>query len=237
MRLGRSGVIAKKIGMSRVFLPSGEACPVTLFSFEDCSVIAVNKSAENPEYCSLQLGAGKAKNVTKPLIGHFKKKNVEPKFRLKEFRISKDFELPVGAKISPDFFQLGDYVDVTGVTIGRGFAGGMKRHNFSGLRATHGVSVSHRSIGSTGHRKDPAKVFKGKKMPGHMGCEQVTVQTLKVMEIDIDRDILVVKGCVPGFEGGWVSIQDAVKKPLPNRQKMDGVRIISLEKEEPSQEV
>jgi large subunit ribosomal protein L3 len=221
MRAHRSGVIAKKLGMTRVFLESGEACPVTLFSLEGCSVIAVKPNGENK--VSLQVGSGRAKHVTKPMQGHFKASGVEAKRVLREFPVDPNYVLPVGAEFSADYFQTGSFVDITGVTIGRGFAGVMKRHNFGGLRASHGVSVSHRSHGSTGHRKDPAKVFKNKKMAGHMGCVQVTTQTLKVMDVDTERGLIVVKGCVPGFEGGWVSIRDAIKKAPSTRDKMEGI--------------
>jgi large subunit ribosomal protein L3 len=226
MSIQRSGMIVKKVGMTTLFSSSGEACPVTLFSLEGCSVIAVKKS-EDGSHLSLQVGSGKAKNVTKPLLGHFAKSNVDPKKILREFRISPDRELPVGGSFQADYFEKGHWVDVTGITIGRGFAGAMKRHNFSGLRATHGVSVSHRSHGSTGHRKDPGKVFKGKKMAGHMGCQQVTVQNLKVMDFDVERGLIVVKGNVPGYEGNWMTMRDAVKKQPHPKSHFDGVLVPS----------
>jgi len=213
MRVGRSGLVVKKMGMTTLFLDSGEACPVTLFSLEGCSVISSKKDADK-DYISIQVGSGVAKKVNKPLSSFFSKLGVVPRKVLKEFRVLPEFDLPGGTSFSADYFDVGSYIDVSGITIGRGFAGPMKRHNFSGLRATHGVSVSHRSHGSTGHRKDPAKVFKGKKMAGHMGCKKITVQNLKVMDHDIERGIIVVKGCVPGFDGAWVTMADAIKKPL-----------------------
>jgi large subunit ribosomal protein L3 len=222
MSTQRSGMIVKKVGMTTLFLDSGEACPVTLFSLEGCTVVAVKKS-EDGRLLSLQVGSGRAKNVTKPLQGHFAKANVEPKKILREFRITEDRELPVGGVFQADYFEKGHWVDITGITIGRGFAGAMKRHNFGGLRATHGVSVSHRSHGSTGHRKDPGKVFKGKKMAGHMGCQKVTVQNIKVMDFDVERGLIVVKGNVPGFEGNWVTMRDAVKKPPHPKSHFDGI--------------
>lgn len=213
MRVGRSGLVVKKMGMTTLFLDSGEACPVTLFSLEGCTVIS-SKTNEDKGYISLQVGSGVAKNVNKPQSCAFSKLGVEPKKVLREFRVLPQFDLPGGTAFSADYFAVGSYIDVSGITIGRGFAGPMKRHNFGGLRATHGVSVSHRSHGSTGHRKDPAKVFKGKKMAGHMGCKKRTVQNLKVMDHDVERGIIVVKGCVPGFDGAWVTMADAIKKPV-----------------------
>jgi len=224
MSTQRSGMIVKKVGMTTLYSQTGDACPVTLFSLEGCCVVAAKKSQDGA-YVSLQVGSGKAKNVTKPMLGHFAKSNVEPKKVLREFRVSPENELPIGGEFQADYFEKGHWVDVTGVTIGRGFAGAMKRHNFSGLRATHGVSVSHRSHGSTGHRKDPGKVFKGKKMAGHMGCQKVTVLNLKVMDFDVDHGLIVVKGNVPGFEGGWVTMRDAVKKKAHPKKYSDGVRV------------
>jgi len=233
MSTQRSGMIVKKVGMTTLFSDSGEACPVTLFSIEDCSVIAVKKS-EDGSRISLQVGSGVVKyieehdhwkNVTKPMLGHFKKNNVDPKKILREFPVSADRELPIGGVFQADYFEKGHWVDITGFTIGRGFAGAMKRHNFAGLRATHGVSVSHRSHGSTGHRKDPGKVFKGKKMAGHMGCQKVTVQNLRIVDLDVERGLIVVKGNVPGYEGSWMSIRDAVKKPAHPKGHLDGIRV------------
>jgi large subunit ribosomal protein L3 len=217
-------MIVKKVGMTTLFAPSGEACPVTLFSLEGCCVVAVKTSVDGGRF-SLQVGSGKAKNVTKPMLGHFAKSNVAPKAILREFRIDQEYMLPVGGEFQADYFEKGHWVDISGVTIGRGFAGAMKRHNFAGLRATHGVSVSHRSHGSTGHRKDPGKVFKGKKMAGHMGCQKVTVQNMKIMDFDVERGLIVVKGNVPGFEGSWVTMRDAVKKKPHPKSQFDGVQV------------
>lgn len=218
----RCGVIAQKKGMTTVFLSSGEACPVTVFSLEGCTVISSRPSSRQG-MTSVQVGSGKAKNVTKPMRGHFSKNGVHPKQVLKEFLVPSQLTPPTGASFAADYFASGEFVDISGITIGRGFAGGMKRHNFRGLRASHGVSVSHRSHGSTGNRKSPAKVFKNKKMAGHMGCVRVTVQNLKVVEVDAQRGLLIVKGSVPGFEGGWVEITDALKKPLSVVDKERGI--------------
>jgi large subunit ribosomal protein L3 len=216
----RCGVIAQKKGMTRLFLESGESCPVTLFSLEDCTVLMRKECANGS---AIQVGSGKVKNLTKPLKGHFAKLGVAPKKVLSEFFVPDQYSLPGGSLFQADYFDVGMFVDVTGYTIGRGFAGPMKRHNLSGLRASHGVSVSHRSHGSTGHRKDPARVFKGKKMAGHMGCKKVTVQNLRVMAVDVERALILVKGAVPGFEGGWVKIRDAIKKKY-NFDKEKGIR-------------
>jgi large subunit ribosomal protein L3 len=209
----RTGLIAKKLGMSRIFEADGTHVPVTVLSVDALKVIAV-KTQEKNGYTAVQLGTGsvKAKNVTKPLKGHFAKANVEPKKKLGEFRVSDDCMLSVGQELSANHFVVGQYVDVCGTSIGKGFAGVMKRHNFAGLEASHGVSISHRSHGSTGQRQDPGKVFKGKKMAGHMGSERVTVQNLKVAAIDADKGLIMVKGAVPGSENSWVRITDAVKK-------------------------
>jgi len=220
MTMQRSGIVVKKVGMTTFFAESGEATPATVFSVAGCQVIS---SKVEGDHAVLQVGSGKAKNVTKPMAGHFKKMGVEPRQVLREFRVAVDHQIPSGAAFQADFFSVGHCVDVSGVTIGRGFAGVMKRHNFGGLRATHGVSVSHRSHGSTGHRKDPSKVFKGKKMAGHMGCQKVTVQNLKVMECDVEHGIIVVKGNVPGFEGGWMTMRDAVKKMPHPKKALEGV--------------
>ncbi|MBR1399906.1 MAG: 50S ribosomal protein L3 [Alphaproteobacteria bacterium] len=210
----RTGLIAKKLGMSRIFEADGTHVPVTVLSVEGLQVVAV-KTAEKDGYNAVQLGTGaiKAKNVTKPMKGYFAKANVEPKKKLGEFRVSEDCLLKVGNELSVEHFVAGQYVDVCATSIGKGFAGVMKRHNFAGLEATHGVSISHRSHGSTGQRQDPGKVFKGMKMAGHMGAERVTVQNLKVVAIDADKGLIMVKGGVPGSENTWVRITDAVKKP------------------------
>ncbi len=208
----RTGVIAKKMGMTRVFRDDGRHVPVTVLALENNQVISV-RTADNDGYVAVQLGAGtkKAKNTTKPERGHFGKAEVEPKAKVAEFRVSEDALLETGATISADHFVAGQLVDVTGVTQGKGFQGGMKRWNFGGLRATHGVSVSHRSLGSTGQRQDPGKVFKGKKMAGHMGDKQRTQQNLEIVSTDVERGLLFVHGSVPGSKGGWLLIKDAVK--------------------------
>src|SRR5271163_4468777 len=212
----RSGIIAKKLGMSRVFTDAGDHVPVTVLQVESCQVVA-HRTQEKNGYTALQLGVGKAKvkNVSKAERGRFAVAHVEPKMRLAEFRVAEDKMIPVGAEITADHFTVGQYVDVTGVTIGKGFAGGMKRWNFGGLRATHGVSISHRSIGSTGGRQDPGKTWKNKKMAGHMGVDKVTTLNLKVMQTDVERGLILVEGAVPGVKGGWITVRDAVKKKLP----------------------
>lgn len=209
----RTGLIAKKLGMSRIFDTDGTHVPVTVLQVDGLEVVAV-KTQEKDGYTSVQLGCGsvKAKNLSKPLKGYFAKANIEPKKKLAEFRVSEDCLLSVGDKLSVEHFVAGQYVDVCGTSIGKGFAGVMKRHNFAGLEATHGVSISHRSHGSTGQRQDPGKVFKGKKMAGHMGDERVTVQNLKVVSVNADKGLIMVKGGVPGSENGWVYVTDAVKK-------------------------
>ena len=210
----RTGLIAKKLGMSRIFEADGTNVPVTVLSVDGLQVVDV-KPAERDGYTAVQLGTGavKAKNVSKPLKGHFAKAKVEPKKKLGEFRVSEDCLLSVGDELSVEHFVPGQYVDVCATSIGKGFAGVMKRHNFAGLEATHGVSISHRTHGSTGLRQDPGKVFKGKKMAGHMGAERVTVQNLRVVAVDSARGLLMVKGGVPGSENAWVRVTDAVKKP------------------------
>ena len=212
----RTGVIAKKMGMTRLFKDDGRHVPVTVLSLENCQVVS-QRTQERDGYVALQLGAGaaKAKNVAKPQRGHFGKAEVEPKLRLVEFRVSDDALVDVGAEISADHFIPGQYVDIAGHTQGKGFAGAMKRWNFGGLRATHGVSVSHRSHGSTGQRQDPGKVFKNKKMAGHYGFESVTTQNLEVVRVDTARNLILLKGAVPGPAGSWVTIKDAVKRALP----------------------
>jgi large subunit ribosomal protein L3 len=211
----RSGVIAQKVGMTRLFTEAGEHVPVTVLRLAQCQVVA-HRSKEKDGYVALQLGAGtrQVKNVSKAERGRFAVAKVEPKRKLAEFRVSDDAVIPVGAEITADHFVVGQFVDVTGTSIGKGFAGGMKRHNFGGLRATHGVSVSHRSHGSTGQRQDPGKVFKGKKMAGLMGDRRVTTQNVKVVKTDVERGLIMVEGAVPGAKGGWIMIRDAVKKPL-----------------------
>lgn len=210
----RTGLIAEKLGMTRLFTDEGEHVPVTVLHVKDCQVVQV-KTPEKEGYRALQIGMdnnSKVKNVSKPLRGHFAKAKVEPKKHCAEFCVSEENLLDVGTEIRVDHFTPGQFIDVTGISIGKGFAGGMKRHNFGGLRASHGVSVSHRSHGSTGNRQDPGRVFKGKKMAGHLGSEQVTVQNLKVVETDVERGLLMVYGAVPGSPGSVVLVRDAVKK-------------------------
>ena len=213
----RTGLVAKKVGMSRLFADGGGHVPVTVLKVDVCQVVA-QRTVEKDGYTALQLGVenAKVKNVTKPMRGHFAKAKVEPKRRLVEFRISEDGMVDVGAELSVEHFVTGQYVDVTGTSIGKGFAGGIKRHGFSGLRASHGVSVSHRSLGSTGQCQDPGKVFKGKKMPGHMGDRQVTVQNLEVVLTDSERGLIMIRGAIPGSKGNYVLIRDAVKKAMPD---------------------
>src|SRR3954471_11172461 len=213
----RSGVIAQKMGMTRLFTEAGEHVPVTVLRLAQCQVVA-HRSKEKDGYVALQLGSGtrKVKNVSKAERGRFAVAKVEPKRTIAEFRVSDDAMIPVGAEITADHFLVGQYVDVTGTSIGKGFAGGMKRHNFHGLRATHGVSVSHRSLGSTGQRQGAGKTFKNKKMAGHLGAERVTTQSLQVVVADAERGLLMIKGSVPGSEGGWVLIKDAVKRKAPD---------------------
>jgi large subunit ribosomal protein L3 len=213
----RTGVIAKKMGMTRLFQDDGRHVPVTVLALDNLQVVA-RKDAETDGYVAVQLGAGtrKAKNVTKPERGHFAKAEVEIKARLAEFRVAEDAVLDVGAEISADHFAIGQLVDIQGVTQGKGFAGAMKRWGFSGLRATHGVSVSHRSHGSTGQRQDPGRVFKNKKMAGHMGARNRTQQNLEVVRTDVERGLIFVKGSVPGHKGGWLLVKDAVKVARPD---------------------
>jgi len=212
----RSGVIAQKVGMTRVFTDGGEHVPVTVLRLGNCQVLSHCTKDKNG-YVALQLGAGsrRANNMSKAARGTFAKAKIEPKRKLAEFRVTDDALIPVGAEITADHFVVGQFVDVTGTSIGKGFAGGMKRWNFGGLRASHGVSVSHRSIGSTGGRQDPGKTFKNKKMPGHMGAERVTTLNLKVVQVDVERGLILVEGAVPGAKSGWIMVRDAVKKKLP----------------------
>ncbi len=212
----RTGLIAQKLGMTRVFTDEGNHLPVTVLKVDNCQVLAV-RTTETDGYTAVQLGVGtvKVKNVTKAERGHFAKAKVEPKRKVMEFRVTEDALLEVGAELSVEHFLPGQFVDVIGTTIGKGFAGVMKRHNFGGLRATHGVSVSHRSHGSTGQRQDPGKVFKNKKMAGHMGHVRVTTQNLKIVSTDADRGLILVLGAVPGAEGGYVMVKDAVKRKAP----------------------
>ena len=226
----RTGVLAKKIGMTRVFAADGAHVPVTVLSLEGCQVIGIKKNEvrevavikkgeqvgtrqANDGYTAVVLAAGarKAKNISKAIRGVFAKASVEPKAVIREFRVSDDMLLEVGAEISADHFVSGQKVDISGVTKGKGFAGAMKRWNFGGLEASHGVSVSHRSHGSTGQRQDPGRTFKGKKMAGHLGVENVTTQNLEIVRTDAARGLIMVKGSVPGADNGWVEVRDAVK--------------------------
>ncbi|MDR9428120.1 MAG: 50S ribosomal protein L3 [Salibaculum sp.] len=212
----RSGVIAKKVGMTRIFQEDGRQVPVTVLQLDTLQVVA-QRTAEKDGYSAVQLGAGlaKAKRTSAPMRGHFAKAKVEPKRKVAEFRVDPDNLINVGEEIIASHYFEGQFVDVSGTSIGKGFAGGMKRHNFRGLEATHGVSIAHRAHGSTGQCQDPGKVFKGKKMAGHMGAAKVTTQNLQVVRTDSDRGLIMVKGAVPGSKGGWVTIKDAVKKPMP----------------------
>ena len=212
----RTGLIARKLGMSRFFDGQGNNVPVTVLQLEGCQVVG-QRTREKDGYTALQLGAGKpkVKNVTKPLRGHYAKAKVEPKRKLAEFRVSDDALVEVGAEFSAGHFVAGQYVDVIGTSIGKGFAGVMKRHGFSGLRASHGVSIKHRSQGSTGHSQDPGKVFKGKKMAGQMGDRRVTTQNLMIVSTDEARGLIMIKGAVPGSADSWVMVSDAIKRQLP----------------------
>ena len=213
----RSGVIAQKVGMTRIYTDEGINVPVTVLRMEKVQVVSQRTNEKNG-YTAVQLGAGtaKVKNVSKPMRGHYAVAKVEPKRKLAEFRVSEDNMIDVGAELSAEHFLPGQKVDVTGTSIGKGFAGAMKRHNFAGLRASHGVSVSHRSHGSTGQCQDPGKVFKGKKMAGHMGSTRVTTQNLEVVKTDAERGLLMIKGAVPGSKGSWITVRDAIKKALPS---------------------
>ncbi len=213
----RTGLIARKLGMTRVFEDDGRHVPVTVLKVDDCRVVAVKTGARDG-YTALQLGVGaaKVKNVSKPMRGHFGAAKVEPKRKLAEFRISEDAVIDVGSELTADHFVAGQHVDVVGASIGKGFAGAMKRHNFGGLEASHGVSISHRAHGSTGHSQDPGKVFKGKKMAGHLGAERVTIQNLKVVSTDAGRGLILVGGAVPGAKGGYVLLSDAKKRAMPD---------------------
>jgi large subunit ribosomal protein L3 len=212
----RSGVIAQKLGMTRVFTETGDHVPVTVLKLGKCQVLG-HRTKDKNGYVALQLGSGtrKVNNVSKAERGNFAIAKVEPKRKLAEFRVSDDALIPVGAEITADHFVVGQFVDVTGTSIGKGFAGAMKRWNFGGMRATHGVSVSHRSLGSTGNRQDPGKTFKNKKMAGQMGDERITTLNLKVVQTDVARGLILVEGAVPGAKGGWITVRDAVKKSLP----------------------
>lgn len=212
----RTGVIAKKLGMTRLFLEDGRQVPVTVLQLDNLQVVD-QRTVERDGYTAVQLGAGeaKAKRTTAAMRGHFAKASVAPKRKIAEFRVAEENLINVGEEITADHYFAGQFVDIAGTSIGKGFAGAMKRHNFGGLRASHGVSISHRSHGSTGQCQDPGKVFKGKKMAGHLGAVRVTTQNLQVVRTDADRGLIMVKGSVPGSKGGWVTIKDAVKKATP----------------------
>ena len=213
----RSGILAKKLGMTRLFMEDGKQIPVTVLQLDGLQVVT-QRTMEKDGYTAVQLGAGtpKVKRVSKAMRGHYAAQKVEPKRKLVEFRVSEDNLISVGEELSAEHYLDGQKVDVSGTSIGKGFQGAMKRHNFGGLRATHGVSVSHRSHGSTGQCQDPGKVFKGKKMAGHMGAARVTTQNLEVVKTDAERGLIMIKGAVPGSKGGWVTVKDSVKKKLPD---------------------
>ena len=226
----RTGLIAQKIGMTRAFSSDGQHVPVTVLKVENLQVVNV-RTKDADGYNAVQLGWGnaKAKNVSKPMRGHYAKSKVEPKRKLAEFRVSEEAILPIGAELSVEHFLAGQRVDVVGTSIGKGFAGGMKRHNFAGLEASHGVSISHRSHGSTGNSQDPGKVWKGKKMAGHMGAERRTIQNLEVFSTNAERGLLLIKGAVPGSKGGYVLVSDAKKKFMPENLAFPA-SLIGLEK-------
>lgn len=233
----RTGLIARKLGMSRVFRDDGSHVPVSVLQVEGCQVVA-QRTVERDGYTALQLGVGtrKVKNVTKPERGHFAKAGVEPKRKVAEFRVDEDALIDVGAEITVDHFVAGQFVDVIGTSIGKGFAGGMKRHGFGGLRATHGVSISHRSLGSTGNRQDPGRTFPGKKMAGHLGDKRVTVLNLQVVGTDVERGLILIRGAVPGAEGGHLLVRDAVKKPKPEGVPLPGAVRVAKPEAEPASE-
>jgi large subunit ribosomal protein L3 len=213
----RSGVLAQKVGMTRLFTETGEHVPVTVLRLANCQVVG-HRTKDKNGYVALQLGSGvrKVQRTTKADRGHFAVAKVEPKRKLAEFRVDDASLIPIGAEITADHFIVGQYVDVTGTSTGKGWAGPMKRWNFAGLRASHGVSISHRSHGSTGGRQDPGKTFKNKKMAGHLGVDRVTTLNLKVRQTDVERGLILVEGAVPGVKGGWITVRDAVKKQLPD---------------------
>jgi large subunit ribosomal protein L3 len=231
----RSGVIAQKVGMTRVFTATGEHVPVTVLKLDNCQVVA-HRTKESNGYTALQLGIGRAKvkNVPKAERERFARAEVEPKMKLAEFRVDEADLIPVGAEITADHFVAGQFVDVSGTTLGKGFAGPMKRWNFGGLRATHGVSVSHRSHGSTGNRQDPGKTFKNKKMAGHLGVERVTTLNLKVVSTDVERGLILVEGAVPGHAGGYIHVRDAIKKALPAEAPKPGKFRVAAKAEAPA---
>ena len=219
----RSGLIAQKVGMTRIYNDAGEGVPVTVLKLDNCQVVSQRTQDANG-YTALQLGSGfrKVKNTPKALRGHFAVAKVEPKRKVAEFRVDPDNLIEVGAEMTADPFVAGQRVDVTGTSVGKGFAGAMKRHNFGGMRASHGVSISHRAHGSTGQCQDPGKVFKGKRMAGHMGAERVTTQNVEIVRTDVDRGLIMIKGAVPGSKGGWILVRDAVKRARPDDAPLPG---------------
>lgn len=233
----RTGLIAKKLGMTRVFNDAGHHVPVTVLQLDGCQVVA-QRTNEKDGYTALQLGAGtrKVKNVSKAQRGHFAKAEVEPKAKVAEFRVAEDALVEIGAELTADHFLAGQRVDVVGTSKGKGFAGAMKRHNFGGLRASHGVSISHRSHGSTGQCQDPGRVFKGKKMAGHMGDARTTVQSLEIVETRADEGLILVKGGIPGSKESWVLISDAAKKPQPEGVPMPAAFRAPAQAEAPAAE-
>jgi large subunit ribosomal protein L3 len=212
----RTGLIARKVGMTRLYSDDGSVQAVTVLALDDCTVVASKNYGDDKQALQLGIGDIKTKNVTKPLRGYFAQQKVEPKRHLKEFRVANDATLPVGASLLASHYVPKQFVDIAGITVGKGFAGVMKRHNFGGLRASHGVSISHRSHGSTGGRQDPGKVFKGKKMAGHMGQVRTTTQNVQVLAVDDDKGVILVHGCVPGSKNCYVYIKDAEKKARPS---------------------
>ena len=240
----RSGIIAQKVGMTRLFTSEGNHVPVTVLKVDNCEVVGV-RSVDKDGYVALQVGAGKAKekNVAKPQRVQFAKANVSSKKKIVEFRVSDDCVVPVGSEFGVNHFVKGQFVDVTGTSIGKGYAGVMKRWNFAGDNATHGVSLTHRSGGSTGQRQDPGKVFKNKKMPGHLGAERVTIQNLEVIELDEAKGLIMVKGAVPGFDGNTVIVKDAAKRvlhqdaPIPAGLKVKAYAVEVKAEEVPAEEV
>jgi large subunit ribosomal protein L3 len=231
----RSGVIAQKVGMTRIFTEAGEHVPVTVLRLANCQVIG-HRTKDKNGYIALQLGAGarKASRLTRAERNNFAVAKVEPKRKVAEFRVDENALIPIGAEITADHFIAGQFVDVTGISIGKGYAGGMKRWNFGGLRASHGVSISHRSIGSTGGRQDPGRTFKNKKMPGQMGVDRVTTLNLKVVQTDVARGLILVEGAVPGAKGGWIMVRDAIKKALPKEAPQPGKFRVASSPAEPS---
>lgn len=240
----RSGIIAQKVGMTRLFTSEGNHVPVTVLKVDNCEVVGV-RSVDKDGYVALQVGAGKAKekNVAKPQRVQFAKANVSSKKKIVEFRVSDDCVVPVGSEFGVNHFVKGQFVDVTGTSIGKGYAGVMKRWNFAGDNATHGVSLTHRSGGSTGQRQDPGRVFKNKKMPGHLGAERVTIQNLEVIELDEAKGLIMVKGAVPGFDGNIVIVKDAAKRvlhqdaPIPAGLKVKADAVEVKAEEVPAEEV